>query len=192
MKRLFLAFAAVLFLSAGLQAQIGLTGVYARTSLASMPDVKKEIKLTKDQDKKLTEALNALQADMQSGKISFDFANPLSGIDAQLETILDDAQKVRLEELYLQANGGYALTDKKVAAWIELSDEQKALIQSRNQTASSEIMNMAMAARSNDAVKQMRKRKTELGESMLEVLNAAQKEKFEKGKGKAFKFKSLV
>lgn len=174
-------------------AQGALVGAYGRTILASMPDVQKELKLSKDQNKKIQDAIKQIEEKMRAGEINFDFANPLSGVDEQLATILDEAQQKRLEELYLQANAGFALADKKVSTWLELSEEQRKTVQSRQQSASRELMGKVMSPGGGPPdMKAIQSRKKELAEGMLDVLSEVQRKKFEEGKGKAFKFKTVV
>lgn len=192
MRRSLLAFFAAMMLCAFASAQFGMVGAHSRTTIVMTPEVKKELKITKDQDKKVMDALKGMQDEMQTGKVSFDFANPLASIDAKLDEILDETQKARLEEIYVQVNTGFALTDKKVAAWLGLTEEQNAQVQARNQSASTELMQKAMEMRSNNAVKELKKRKEEIALEFLAILDVTQKEKFEKGKGKIIKIKSIA
>jgi hypothetical protein len=71
--------------------QGNLMGVNGRFSIVMMPEAKKELKITKDQDKKMQEAVKELQASTQGGTLppGFDMMNPTtearrdSGRDAE-------------------------------------------------------------------------------------------------------------
>lgn len=191
-RRFFLLLIGLALAASGFS-QGALVGAYGRTILTSMPDVQKELKLSRDQNKKIQDAIKQIEEKIRAGEVNFDFANPLSGVDEQLPTILDETQQKRLEELYLQANAGFALADKMVAAWLELSDEQRKTVQTRQQSASRELMGKAMNPGSGPPdMKAIQSRKKELAEGMLDVLSEVQRKKFQEGKGKAFKFKTVV
>ncbi len=182
--------AILLLLAAVCPAQRSMIGATSRLMLAMSPDIKKELKVTKDQDKKIQEALKVMQAELQAGSRQIDLSDPMGSMDIDLTPILDAAQCTRLEELYLQANSGYALTDPKVAAALALTDEQKDKTATAKAEATTELMNLMADMRSNSAVKALKKRQVELGEKMLEILTAEQRAKLETLKGKPFKFKN--
>ena len=181
---------ALLLLAAAIcPAQRSMIGATSRLMLTMSPDVKKELKVTKDQDKKIQEAMKVMQAELQSGSRQIDLSDPMGSMDLDLTPILDPAQRTRLEELYLQANSGYALADPKVAAALALTDEQKEKAATAKSEATTELMKLMGEMRSNSAVKALKKRQLELGDKMLEILTAEQKTKLETLKGKPFKFK---
>jgi len=172
--------------------QGSMVGTYGRTILALMPDVQRELKLSKDQARKVQDAVKRVEEEMSTGKISFDFLNPLAGVDETLPTILDAAQAARLEELFLQANRGFALADKKVAAWVSLSDSQKVQVQARMESISHFLMSKAMDPANPPKPKELQEAKRASAESLLDILDEGQRKKFEEGKGKPFKFKTVA
>lgn len=184
-----LALVALLAVSIAI-AQRSPTGNTNRTLLAMMPDVKKELKVTKDQDKKIQAAMKDLQEKAQSGQIAIDFTDPMSSFDIDFGPILDDAQKLRLEELYAQYNGGFALADSKVSRALAINEETLAAIKAIKATAARELPQMLMQARSAGAAKEADKKREEFSQQMLALLTHEQKAKFETMKGKAFRFKT--
>ena len=190
MRALTLAIAA-LFLVVAASAQKSPFGLQGRTMLVISPDTKKELKITKEQDKRVQEAMKAMQQSLQSaGSISFDLFNPLAALDSKLPEILDDEQEKRLEELFIQANGGFALADAKVADALSLTDEQKSSVKAIKSESMSELMRGMQAARSTSSVKELEKKQGEYSEKMLALLQPEQKQKLETMKGKPFKFKN--
>ena len=172
----------------GQQMPIGTT---PRMMLAMSPDVKKEIKLTKDQEKKILTAMQDFAKSAQSGQFGagFNMANPMAAMDPLLEPILNDAQKQRLEELFIQLNGGYALTDPKVAAALELADGQKEQVEAIDKEATEELTGMLSSVKSNKDLKAAKAKHKEFGEKIRALLTAEQAAKFVAMQGKAFKFK---
>lgn len=172
--------------------QGSMVGTYGRTILALMPDVQRDLKISKDQARKVQDAVKKVEEEMATGKISFDFLNPLAGVDEMLPTILDAAQAARLEELFLQANRGFALSDKQVEAWLSLSDSQKVQVQARMESISHFLMSRAMDPANPPKPKELQEAKRASAESLLDILDEGQRKKFEEGKGKPFKFKTVA
>ncbi len=170
-------------------AQRSPTGTTNRTMLAMMPDVKKELKVTKDQDKNIQAAMKEMQEKAQSGQIRIDLSDPMASFDIDMGPILDDAQKVRLEELYAQYNGGFALADPKFVIALAINEETLAKIKAIKATAARELPQMLMNARSASAAKEADKKREEFSLQMLALLTDEKKAKFETMKGKPFKFK---
>ena len=180
----------VLATAAFATAQRSPTGTTNRLMLTMMPDVKKELKISKDQDKKIQEAVKTMQEQAEAGQIRIDFTDPMASMDVDFTTILDDAQKARLEELFVQYNGGFALADPKVVTALGLSEDVVAQVKSIKGAASRELLQVMSQARSTSAVKAADKKREEFSLQMLALLTDEQKAKFETMKGKAFKFKA--
>src|SRR3712207_4167950 len=104
-------------------------GAQKRTSMIMMPDMAKELKITKPQQKQFQTYFADLQKNPNiTAAMSFgmSFFDPSGELPEGMATVLDDAQKVRLDELFVQYNGGLALLDTKIAKTIGLTDEQNA------------------------------------------------------------------
>lgn len=126
-------------------------GGMARTpkfTLFMDPAVRKELKLTQEQDKKVTELLEEMQ---QGGltlggggggeaKVTFRIAGgqgvpagPISlpdfkKIEGDLMKVLDDKQKARVKQIWLQRTGLMALSDSEIAKEVGLEEPQKDLV----------------------------------------------------------------
>jgi Spy/CpxP family protein refolding chaperone len=103
-------------------------------------------------------------------------------VDKKLDTVLLDHQKTRLNEIYIQARGTQALTDKEIATALNISDDQKKKIEAtreENQRAQRE----AFTGGDFDPEK-ARTMRREADEKVLAVLTAEQRDKFEKMQGK--------
>jgi hypothetical protein len=179
----------IVFLAAVCLAQRSPTGTTSRTMLAMMPDVKKELKVTKGQDKQIIAAMKEMEQRAQNGQLSLDLSDPMASFDVDMGPILDDAQEQRLEGLYAQYNGGFALADAKFVSALAINEETLAKVKAIKSTAARELPQMLMNARSASAAKEADKKREEFSIQMLALLSDEQKAKFEAMKGKPFKFK---
>lgn len=170
-------------------AQGNILGINGRFMVATMPEAKKELKVTKEQDKKLQEAVKEMGAAAQGGALppGYDMMNPMGVLDPKIEEILDETQKKRLEEMFLWVNEGYALLDKKVAAALELTDEQKSAVKDIDSERRKSVMEGMSAGPSG--YKGLKKKVEECCAKMLTVLTPEQTKKFEEMKGRPFKFR---
>lgn len=165
-------------------------GITGRAMLAMLPEVKKELNQTKAQDRALQGRIKELGESAQKGGQVIDFANPMSMLDPAVDEVLTDEQKKRIEELFIQANSGYALLDKRVAALMSLTEEQNASLRAINSKANTEIIADYQKARTSGAVKAVQKKHDDFGLQMEALLTKDQSEKFKQMQGKPFKFKS--
>jgi hypothetical protein len=113
----------------------------------------------------------------------------MASFDVDMGPILDDAQEQRLEGLYAQYNGGFALADAKFVSALAINEETLAKVKAIKSTAARELPQMLMNARSASAAKEADKKREEFSIQMLALLSDEQKAKFEAMKGKPFKFK---
>jgi Spy/CpxP family protein refolding chaperone len=106
---------------------------YHQVVLAQLDEVAKDLKLTDAQKKKAEELETKLNEDRRAlwEKAAGDFesiredTNKLNAeIAAEFEKELDDAQKTRFAQIYVQANGPASLFDPKIAAELKVTDEQ--------------------------------------------------------------------
>ena len=164
-------------------------GVQGRFGIAMMPEAKKELKLTKDQEKKMQEAVKELGASANAGALpsGFDLMNPMSALDPKIEEILDETQKKRMEEMFLWVNGGFALLDAKAATALELTDDQKAAAKALDSERRKKMMSSLGAGASG--YKAIKKDTEECGVKLLALLTPDQAKKLEELKGKQFKFR---
>lgn len=113
--------------------------------------------------------------------------------EEKISAVLDAKQKERLEQLRIQREGAVALARADVAEKVGLAAEQKEKIQKIQQEARSgagggqNFRNLSDEERQK-AFAEMRERREKVANEILGVLNAEQKEKFEKLKGAKFDF----
>jgi DNA-binding MarR family transcriptional regulator len=173
----------------------GFFGV-ARIQLATLEKVQSELKLS-DEQKKLAEEIN--QKLSQDRRDLFqggggDFAAMREKMEklnteasAAFAEKLDAAQRQRLTEIYVQANGTNALVDEEVAKSLKVTDEQKAALakaRDENRQAAREALRDFQDMSDEERQETLSKLRKEGDERMLAVLSAEQHEQFGKMKGK--------
>lgn len=171
-----------------------------RVSLATLPAVQVELKLT-DEQKELADSLQEqLRADrreaFQSGGGDWDamaeeIAKLSSEASNELMEKLDADQQQRLTEIYVQANGPNALFNKQVREKLKISDEQsEKLADAREENryalfdAFQDFQGMTEEER-RDAMADLQK---ESDKRLLKELNDEQREQFSKLSGKELDF----
>lgn len=139
-----LGFGLLVFLSENARAQMRRSQFgTSRVSLATLPPIQEELKFTDEQKKLADELHDGLTEDrrevFQTGGGDFDAMRvKIEELDAaatrEFVEQLDDTQRKRLTEIYVQANGTNALADPSVIEELQISDEQQAkLNEARNE-----------------------------------------------------------
>lgn len=104
--------------------------IFAPSMLVARPEVKKDLKLSKDQSKRLDEVAKRLQkAQKELTRDATGYSSriaELKACDAAVLEILDDAQDQRLRELGYQARGPGSVLQPEVVKALELTDDQVA------------------------------------------------------------------
>jgi hypothetical protein len=107
---------------------------YHQVALAQLPEVEKDVKLTDDQKTKTLDLFDKLNEErgalFQDAAGDFDsireeMAKLNSDIAKEFNEALDEGQRKRIAEIYIQANGGAALTDSDIATALKLTEEQQ-------------------------------------------------------------------
>ncbi len=175
-----------------------------KAMLLGREDVQKELKLSDDQKSKLDEQRQAMMEEMRA-----QFQNGGGGGDqeamrknmmemqkkseANAMGVLDDKQKARLKELWIQRDGNRVITSEEVQKDLGLSDAQKAKIKSLGD-AQREAMNEIMTKMRNGEMDRseirplMEKNNKAMDEELGKVLTADQAAKLKTMGGEAFKF----
>jgi hypothetical protein len=163
-----------------------------RFMMLMQPDVRKEIKLSKDQDKAIQEFLKNAQSNPSSmaGVMNMNMVNPAGALPEPVSSKFEASQLQRLEELFLQFNSGLALMDPAVAKALELTEEQSAKVNEIGYEAGAEVQKLMMNMRSQSAANKLKETRKAYAEKLLEILTAGQKAKFVEMSGKPFKFKN--
>lgn len=157
--------------------------------IATTPDSKKELKITKEQDKKLQELLKGGPTGGFGGQ-AMGSGEMFAPFDKELPTILDTDQMKRLTELWIQREGPLVLSADEVAKPLELSDEQRAAIRSFYDAYIEKMgAQMEKGISSRGDINKIKKQQAEAEKAVLAVLTPDQAAKFEAMKGKKFKFK---
>jgi hypothetical protein len=170
---------------------------YHQVVLVQLPEVEKALALKQEQKDKaldlydeLNEERGALfqEAAGDFDSIREDMQKLNDDIAKKFEEALDETQKKRLAELYVQANGAVALFDANVSAALKISDEQKEKLAAARSEAGNSWRDVDWQGLSEeDAEKEIDKLIAEQNEAYAAVLTDEQKAAFEKMKGEELK-----
>lgn len=168
-----------------------------RAILASMPEVQKELKLTKEQRKAIQEAQQAMYHGMQGGGMpNMDGGMPnmdMGGMDMDkpIVSALSDDQNKRLTELWYQYYGPALLNRKEVGDLLTLTDAQKKSIADLVSKDNDEKMDfMRKMGRNRHAQDDLAKLNKAEDEAILALLTPDQAQKWKSMLGEPFKFKN--
>jgi hypothetical protein len=167
------------------------------TALLSVEKVQQDLKLEAAQTEKITQIREEMQTAMQELRSQQDldreqrFAkmNDLrKEATEKINGVLNAQQQERLKQIALQVRGGGALADEAIATELALSDDQKSQITSIREESQQQMQAAMQEARDAGgdfaAIREkMTAMRNEANEKLLGVLNADQKEKFQKMQG---------
>ena len=223
MKPLKVALAAALLMTAVLsQAQMMMFGgggggsptmlmfKFSREGTSIRDDVSKEIKLTDDQKSKITKIQDDQRQKMmdmfQGGGIDFQDKEAMAKVrktigdqmkesEKQINGVLNDDQKKRLRELWIQRTGISVITDEGVQKDLGLSDDQKAKIKSLQEKSQAAQESLGEKMRNQEIDFQgmrdaMDKNNKVMKEELTKVLTTDQAAKLKTLGGAEFKFDS--
>jgi Spy/CpxP family protein refolding chaperone len=172
-----------------------------QVALAQLPEVADALKLTDEQKNKAVELNDAYnqergalfqeaQGDFDS--IREDMAKLTKETADKFNESLDDAQKKRLQEVYVQANGGTALFDDAVAAALKITDEQKGKLDDvrneiRDEMFSGGLFQDMQNLSEEESAKKIDEVLAEQDEKYMAVLTEEQKAELGKLKGEELK-----
>jgi hypothetical protein len=164
----------------------------AKAQLATLPEVQTDLKMTDEQKTRVAEINDQLGEDRRAlwgtsfgrySEIRGDLEKLNTEASANLDKVLDESQRKRLQEISIQQNGARSLHEDDVIAALNLSDEQQAKLK----TAGEENSKAIEKAFSEGGRENWRERAGELAEQsdkrLLGVLTDEQKTKFEAMKG---------
>ena len=165
-------------------------GMTARLMLIVDPSVKKEVKLTKEQDRAIQEVMKSAGETMKTGfPEGFDMSNPMAFLDPKLAELLSVDQMLRLDGIFMQANLGFALSDARIAGLVKLTEAQSQQVAEGAKAAQDEMVKVMTNRPSTSALKGLAKKRIEAGENILKILDEAQTKIFNDALGKPFKFR---
>lgn len=119
------AFSGLFFLSTiTSHAQIMAMGLTSRMSLLELKEVRRELKLTAQEESRLREAVRDLRALPDQEGVN-DMQHPYRSVDRGLQNVLTKVQRKRLDQLFLQENGLMSLSEPEVVALLALPKEKQ-------------------------------------------------------------------
>lgn len=172
-----------------------LFGAIPADTLLRLEDVQKAVEITDEQKKAIEtmagERRDEQQAMFQDNQGDFD---AIRGLQVKMNTkfwgkmieALEDKQDKRIQEIYLQVNGGVTFADEAIAKLLKITDEQKtkiteALDESRQDVFGSfqDFQNMEEDERTKAQDEMVSDREN----ALMEILTSEQKEELKKAKG---------
>lgn len=155
---------------------------YGPFATLQRPEIRKELKLSKEQIKQADLIIKELSKATESGNA---VVSSLKKIDDDLMALLDEKQKERFFQIQIQAKGGTALSDQIVAIKLEMTDEQKSSVKKIRKTAQNRLLDEVRKG-SRDS-KLMEKISVAEEKELLAVLSEDQRVAFVKLAGEVFK-----
>ncbi|MCE9559027.1 MAG: hypothetical protein K8R88_08760 [Armatimonadetes bacterium] len=174
-----------LSITAGAQLMpMGLTGAMM---LLAMPEVKKEVRLTKAQEKQIQEITKELEKNPgQFGM--FDMHYLTRPIDLKVVSILEPPQSARIRELFWQFNGLLALSETDLCEALGLSDSVKSSAKALIKTHDKVVMDEMMARKGKFDKKALKALGEKTALALEALLTPEQVETWKTLQGKPFKF----
>jgi RNA polymerase sigma factor (sigma-70 family) len=182
-----------------------------RLALLTQVDVQRDLGMTREQLKKLTEAQARQQKNVQRlmtqapagfGVAPDNFLQKLEDLHTEAEKAVDNvltpSQRKRVQEIMLQQRGPLALSDPEVAEALKLTPDQKDKIKTVESDAAGQMQQVAAKAMETlqqagvgpRTVQKLTKKIDEInketGQHLLEVLSDEQKAKWKEMTGKPF------
>ncbi len=155
---------------------------YGPFATLQRPEIRKELKLSKDQIKQADLIIKELSKATESGNA---VVTSLKKVDDDLMALLDEKQKERFFQIQIQAKGGTALSDPIVAVKIEMSVEQISSVKKIRKAAQSKLLDeVRKGSRDNKLMENISKAEEK---ELLAVLSEGQREALGKLAGEVFK-----
>lgn len=178
-------------------------GMGGGIGLLMMPEVQKELNITEQQMQQIQQLMIQQREQMQPLMQQMRDATPeqrqklmeqaMQKWDEALGKVLQPAQRARLRELQLQAQGASALARPDVAKELNLSEEQRKKIGDILAQYGQKQMQLWQQGRGPNVdrqamMQQMQQLRQQMDKELLAVLTAQQQEQWKKMLGKPFEF----
>lgn len=172
-----------------------LFGVIPSVTLAQLEEVQADLKLTDEQKTKVASLNEDLSEERRAARedAAGDFEKMRKEITLlnaeftkEFNATLDEAQQKRAYEVYLQVNGPVALSDESVATALKVSDEQKQKLEQSladSRTKAFESFQSFQSLSDEERTKKVAEMIQSRDDSLLAVLDDAQKKQLEEMKG---------
>ncbi len=162
-----------------------------RVFTAFRKDVRAELKIMDALFQKMQDAFDgALQMDGDSIRIQLTGDKDLPEMSKDCLKLLDDTQKQRLDEIWLQRVGSVAVLDEKVGKEVGITKDQLEKVNKIAERAGSELLDLMMAGSDDeDTMKKSQKIRADAGKEVDALLTDDQKKTLGALKGKPFDLK---
>jgi hypothetical protein len=167
--------------------------IVQKVSLAQLKEVQEELKLSDELKEKVTTLNDDFseqtrtvfeEAEGDRDKMREGFVKVQQETNAKLDELLDEKQRRRLQEIYIQVNGSSALQDEAVASALKISEEQQEKLEESRDASRQEFMDAGLRDLDDEArTKKMEELNKSRDEKALAVLTEEQGAAFEKMKG---------
>ena len=155
---------------------------YGPFAMLQRQEIRKELKLSKEQIKQADLIIKGLSKATESGNA---VVTSLKKVDDDLMALLDEKQKERFFQIQIQAKGGTALSDPQVAAKLEMTDDQKSEVKKVRKAAQNRLLDeVRKGSRDNKLMEIISKAEEK---ELLAILSAGQREALVKLAGEVFK-----
>jgi hypothetical protein len=164
--------------------------------LVGQESVKKELKVSEEQGKKLEEFATQMREkrqglrDLDPEERRAKMAELNKESEKALGEILTAEQNKRLKQISYQISGARAFNNPDVVSALKITDEQKSDLQKINQEAMTQIQELMQGAGGppdEDTMKKMRALQTEATEKAVKVLTDDQRKQWKEMTGEPFK-----
>jgi hypothetical protein len=174
----------------------GFGGNVSRVDLSTLPEVQSNLMLSSEQKTKVNEIAEELRDDRrelfqdQGGGNFAALREPMNKLTAEstekLMAALEEQQKTRLNELFVQVNGAGALADAAIAKSLSLSDAQTQQVNTIVADTLRTLRESRQEGASREERQEAREKATaERDTKLLAVLSDEQKQNFDQMKGEA-------
>lgn len=152
--------------------------------------IRTEIKMTEDQKKKIMDVFgDTLRVDGEKIMLMMTPDTDMKQLEKDAMAVLNEEQKKRLQEVWIQRLGGVALGDDDVAKAVKLTDAQKESVEKLLDTGGDKMMEIFSAGHDEAALKESEKVRKDTAKQCEALLTEDQKKAFEAMKGKLMKEK---
>lgn len=147
-----------------------------------------ELKISPDQLKKINAAYeDCVTVDGDRIVIQMTPDMDMEKMDKDAWKVLDDAQRARATELWIQHHSFFALGDAEIAKKLEVTADQSKKIDKIFEDTKDELLDLMMSDQSEDSIKKSEDLRNAGAKKIEAVLTVEQVRKFEAMKGKPFK-----
>ena len=190
MNRYFTSVLAAFVVTTLLQAQDG-RAMMPRFPILALEDVQKELKLSADQISKIKDIIGDVVKEGPNGSIEMMIqihpGTDFNGMDVEVSKLLNEKQRQRFKEVWLQSTGGRAIIKDDIAKEIGITKVQQAKIVEMQEELKSQMRELAIQP--GEVVKkdaEMKKMQKEWEEKIEKQLTKEQQAKWAAMKGAKF------